>query len=288
MSDSAPHLVTARHTPLALARAITAVQARPIAWCGPIPPWASFYNPLLAWEGTRLSALADIAMMIAGVILWTIIVHLTALLFTEFDPENPNPNLNLTVTLLSGAGWVAVVAVIIRIRRHGLSSLGLTTLKLHLNILWGLVAIPATYGAHLLAIALLLALWPDVMARLNQNAENLTEQLPDLPPAGYLLIMMAVAFYEELVFRGFLMTRLRRLTGTWWVAVPLSSALFALPHIGMQEPAVLLPLFCIACVFGLFTVWRKSLIPAIIGHWAFNSFNIIALHYLQHFQTTTP
>ena len=81
------------------------------------------------------------------------------------------------------------------------------------------------------------------------------------------------------LIRGFLLTRLRRALGRWWPAVLISSILFALPHMETQVAVMTFPLFLIAVTWSLITIWRKSLIPAIIGHILFNFIQLMVVFY---------
>ena len=74
------------------------------------------------------------------------------------------------------------------------------------------------------------------------------------------------------------MTRLRRVLHSWWAAIAVTSLLFALPHMGDQKPVVAIPLFGVGVALSVFTIWRKSLLPAIIGHAVFNTCQIMVLY----------
>lgn len=67
---------------------------------------------------------------------------------------------------------------------------------------------------------------------------------------------------EELLFRGYLL----RILGARYGALGgllVTSALFALAHF---NPAALIPLFALGCVFGLLRLVSGSLVPALAGH----------------------
>ena len=85
---------------------------------------------------------------------------------------------------------------------------------------------------------------------------------------------------EEIVFRGILLSYVRRISRSWTVAIVVSSCVFALPHVFDQEAATCVPLFCVGGVWAIFTLWRRSLVPAIVGHTLFNFPQIIYLLYL--------
>ena len=76
------------------------------------------------------------------------------------------------------------------------------------------------------------------------------------------------------------MTRLRRGLGSWTAAVVLSTTVFTLLHAVDQTPAALMPVAILSVVFSITTIWRRSLVPAIIAHWLFNLANLIGLYYM--------
>ena len=69
-----------------------------------------------------------------------------------------------------------------------------------------------------------------------EKAQAALAMVPRLHPLGYVGVAAMVGIYEEIVFRGFLMTRLRRATGSWFVAVLASTALFTSLHAFDQTP----------------------------------------------------
>ena len=65
------------------------------------------------------------------------------------------------------------------------------------------------------------------------------------------------------------------MTGSWVAAVVLSSALFAAPHAVMQAAAIIIPLFFIAVLWCVVTMWRRSLVPAVVAHFVLNLVNLL-------------
>jgi hypothetical protein len=74
------------------------------------------------------------------------------------------------------------------------------------------------------------------------------------------------AICEELAFRGFILSGLRR-RFTTWKAVFLSSFLFALFHMNVFQFA---PHFILGIVLGLLTVRTASILPAVLFHFTYN------------------
>jgi membrane protease YdiL (CAAX protease family) len=85
------------------------------------------------------------------------------------------------------------------------------------------------------------------------------------------------AFYEEVVFRAFLVTRLRPLLrdSTAWTVV-VSSALFALMH--GYSPRGTVSVFAFSCVMAAVYVRSRSLTRLVLAHWLTNAVSFLAGH----------
>jgi membrane protease YdiL (CAAX protease family) len=91
-----------------------------------------------------------------------------------------------------------------------------------------------------------------------------------VPVALSILFLAAIAAtFEELVFRGYLISRLEEVTGKTWVGVTVASVLFAIGHF-YQGPAGAMG----ALIFGLLAsgayVARRSIWPLTVAHMAVN------------------
>src|SRR5262249_13883014 len=138
-------------------------------------------------------------------------------------------------------------------------------------------------AAALLAVLLLLPLseitlyilqrYPNVMDLLAEH-NPLTAELKSLtkaqaPALGlgkafkYLLVLVALpAISQELAFRGFILTGLRRRFGPW-MAILLSSLLFGLYHFNVFQ---FVPAFVLGLVLGTLAVRNGSILPGMAFH----------------------
>jgi membrane protease YdiL (CAAX protease family) len=144
--------------------------------------------------------------------------------------------------------------------------------------LLGVVAMAASYGLIMVWQVLVWYFWPEFMDDMNENVDRLLALVPKAHPLTFGALALAVGLYEELIFRGFIMPRLRRATQSWVIAVVLSTALFTLPHLLEQTVSALIPITILSVVFSLVTIWRKSVVPAIIGHFLFNWSQFVGLY----------
>lgn len=88
-----------------------------------------------------------------------------------------------------------------------------------------------------------------------------------------MMIMLLVAISEETVFRGYILNNLMQSINKW-VALAISSLLFALFHAGNPgiTPLALLNIFLSGLVLGLNYVYTKNLWFAIMFHFSWNFF----------------
>lgn len=104
----------------------------------------------------------------------------------------------------------------------------------------------------------------DVMSDLEAFGELLkSAPYPWLP---YLLMAALPAVCEELAFRGFILSGLRRVGSKWW-AIGLSAVFFGFAHGVIQQS---LAAATVGMVIGYIAVQTGSLIPCILFHFTYN------------------
>jgi membrane protease YdiL (CAAX protease family) len=81
-----------------------------------------------------------------------------------------------------------------------------------------------------------------------------------------LVFALLPAIIEEIAFRGFILTGLRRRLKPW-SAIVLSSFLFALYHMNVFQ---VLPAFVLGLVLGLLALWSNSIVPGMLFHLLYN------------------
>ncbi len=211
------------------------------------------------------------ALFCSGTILSAIIIAKGA------DPATAlktDPILNLGITLFAWAVLIIVGISLLYAAGTNHRAAGVTLKGFALNLpLGGLVTI-ASFITFLLSIGFMYLIWPEGYEDMKKNPEHILEMIPDMSSGGLLLLMMGVGICEEIVFRGLFMVHFRRITGSWTISILICSTGFALMHISTQEVATCIPLFGVAILWSLVTVWRRSVIPAVIGHALFNFIQI--------------
>ncbi|MGE5297392.1 MAG: lysostaphin resistance A-like protein [Solirubrobacterales bacterium] len=94
------------------------------------------------------------------------------------------------------------------------------------------------------------------------------------------VLVVVVAISEETIFRGYLILRLRTVTGSTAAAVVLSSAIFALGH-GYEGTLGVVTIGVMGLLFSLAYLWRRSLVVPVALHFIQDFIAIIVIHFLQ-------
>jgi len=248
--------------------------ARPLALR---PVAAAVDGELLLLAEGRSAAWVDIGVLLlcavafelfVGGVVGTAVAHLDG--WHDLPEERRQRALIVPVLSLRALVVTMLIAALVRHRGQSRRAVGLGRTGWAADLGLGCLA---TIVAYVLICLWLVGLWmlrAGVFDEMNVNAERLMGMVPRMSPLGFVLLSVLVGGYEELLFRGFLMPRLRRVTGSWAAAVLLSTLLFALLHLGDQEWIAQGPIAILSVVFSVVTIARRSLLPAIVGHALFD------------------
>jgi membrane protease YdiL (CAAX protease family) len=83
--------------------------------------------------------------------------------------------------------------------------------------------------------------------------------------AIWILLSIGAAFAEEITFRGYAISRLKIISGNYWIGVVLSSMAFSLGHLYQGFAGVILT-FVYGLLFAGLYVARRSIFPCIVAH----------------------
>ena len=137
--------------------------------------------------------------------------------------------------------------------------------------------------APLAALVLALTLHPavsllqNIVLRVYPLSEDLVKKLDGLvTTSGNLWVMLLVlavlpAICEELAFRGFILSGLRRM-GHKWTAIVISSLFFGATHAIFQQSLIA---FLVGVVIGFVAVQTGSLLPGVLFHMTHNSLGLL-------------
>jgi membrane protease YdiL (CAAX protease family) len=167
-------------------------------------------------------------------------------------------------------------------------SLGLGPLPLGRAVGWSLLGFLGTYAASLALTLAYVALRGDIRAVASQRV-NWLGRLAELPLEQILPLALFAGLWEEVVFRGVVLGRLRAALSpaddggsrrSDPLAVLLTALLFGLGH-GYQGLLGILQTALAGCVLGGLVVWRRSLWPAVGAHLGIDLFGLLALRLLK-------
>jgi sodium transport system permease protein len=110
---------------------------------------------------------------------------------------------------------------------------------------------------------------PDIQAQLKPFGLLLSDA-----PLGQILLLvcLAPAVCEELAFRGFVLSGLRRI-GHKWTAIVLTAAFFGAVHVVLQQS---IAAFVVGIVLGYVAVKTGSILPAMAYHFTHNALSVLA------------
>ena len=241
---------------------------------GPRPPrvWTVFVAYVVAFIG---------AQVVGGIVLLAAVMiehgqELTSPAnFAAFiQPTLSEPDvlllflLAMQVTLIAtalGAAWLSPTPIARRLR------LGPSTVH------------PAAYPLVVLGAIAIGVLFEFVTMKIplppNKDLQFLTETLQHLTPwqtvAAVLVVGGGPAFGEELLFRGYMQSRLSRRWGRW-AAIPITTVLFGIMHLNLVQGTF-------AAIFGVYLGYLAdksgSIRPSMACHFANNAFQVILARY---------
>lgn len=213
--------------------------------------------PVMRWWRALLEAAAPLVAAVATTIV-------AAPLLFVWQPVDER----WATVLLSSIGGLTAVLVclgLLRLGKQPLGSIGWTIRRWPLDAGIGVVAWIGT-AVMLLALGVIIGvLYPSIREHQEQVAEAMDQTFPKMSLAVTIVFMAFVATWEEIAFRGFLLTRLRAVFNRWWLAIPVGAVMFGLCH-GYEGPMGMAQTTLLGVVMGLLFWWRRSLVPGIVFH----------------------
>jgi membrane protease YdiL (CAAX protease family) len=185
----------------------------------------------------------------------------------------------LIAIVLQAALSLAGLRVLLAWRSQSWAAIGLSP-PTSRDLPRALIVLLSAFGANTILTLSIYAISPETVLAHVEGLRFIASGLTDeVPLAVALALLFLVGFYEELVARGLLLARSRRLFGGYWGPVLFSAALFGLGHfyqgwLGTVQTALL------GVVLAAFTIRWRTLWPAIIAHAAVNMLSIVQLERL--------
>lgn len=190
-------------------------------------------------------------------------------------------------------GTAMLLAMLLYIRRDASwqESLALRSQPFGRTVGWSLLGFLGIYAVNLVLTLTYVAARGDVQAVAAQRLGWLGI-LADLPIGTILPLALFAGFWEETVFRGFFLGRLRAAIPAAQergarlrrdaLATLLTALFFGLGH-GYQGPLGVLQTTLAGVTMGALVLWRQSLWPAIGAHLTVDLFGLLAIQALKTF-----
>jgi len=205
-----------------------------------------------------------------GVFLLLIIPAMVLSLFSFQRGAKPPFALFAVANILQQAGLLCLVLYFGWQNQEPLSDFGWKKENLATEIVVGLALyFPIAYGLVYLQAAL--------KSLGLSTLESVPGYFSPSHAAEYLLatvLFTVVAVAEEGVFRGYLIRRLKNLTGRAHLAVPAAALIFCTGH-GYQQIGGVIATFLLGVVFGAVYLWRGSLVAPIVIHFMQNAVTVL-------------
>jgi len=221
----------------------------------------------------------------AVLILFYILVYGTAVL-VPYAPRGIAAS--MISILLLGTLMLLAVAVCVRRDVSWRGSLALARQRVGAVVGWSLFGFAATYALNVCLTTAYLLSGGGLETQAASRMPWL-QHLAEIPVRGILPLTVFVGFWEETVFRGFLLGRLRAALPAAdtpravllrdAIAVALCGVCFGAGH-GYQGALGVVQTTTAGLVLGAVTVWRGSLWPAIGAHLAIDTFGLLAIKVL--------
>jgi uncharacterized protein len=174
--------------------------------------------------------------------------------------------------LLSLAG----VHLLLTWREQSWSAIGLVRPRA-IDLARGALILLVGFAINAALAGAVVALSPQTLEEHIEGLRSIASGLTaDTPLSAALALLLLVGFYEEIVSRGLLLRRSRRLLGGTWAPALFSAALFALGHF-YQGPYGVLQTALFGLVLAVFTIRWGTLWPAIVAHAAINMLSLVQL-----------
>ncbi len=175
--------------------------------------------------------------------------------------------------LIMGVFSLLLVGLILLIRNQGPSSIGLNRAHIGKVAAGVLAALPCCYAAICstgIAYTIIRTQGGVDPIQIIEEKKQFFDQLPEISLFSSTLFALFVGVHEEVLFRGFVLSRLCALLKSKPAAILASSVLFGGLHLG-QGPAAVFQITALGLVLAVVVTMTRSLWPAILTHALFDA-----------------
>ncbi|QDV89106.1 CAAX amino terminal protease self- immunity [Phycisphaerae bacterium RAS2] len=223
---------------------------------------------------SRRAALADIFAVVALVALYETATILSGLHET-LHVLVPRGGLYVGI-VLNGLFCLGAVSAVLKLRGQSPADLGLTPIAPRRLLGWTAAAVPACYALGAAAvITTLIATGRNILEMADERTVFL-DRMSDINVSWIAPVVLFVGVYEEILFRGFLLPRLRTIFGNDAGAILVSAALFGAAHYPTQGLEGAMQTGAVGLVLAILVTRLRNLWPAILTHAAIDGISLLA------------
>lgn len=192
--------------------------------------------------------------------------------------ENLVPRVFMNGTLV-----LLITTLMVGRDKQPLESLGLSKAPLFTTVGIGLLWVLGAFAVNAVIQVVYLFATGDLMGSARDKA-SWALQLTQIPAVWVVPLALFVGFYEEVIFRGFLLRRFNSVLEGRVIdsrkraalAIALSGLLFGGLH-GYQGVRGIIQTTLLGVLLGVLATWRRSTWPAIVTHFAIDAVSLAAL-----------
>lgn len=186
----------------------------------------------------------------------------------------------LWVSVCIGVMALIAVALVVRVRRQSAAAVGLVRASPWRVLGYASLAIPVCWAALLITVPLFIWIAGRSMEGLIEERAEFFAEVPHLAIWQAAFFSAFVGLHEEVLFRGFILGRLKALFRSNVAAVLISSLVFGLLHF-YQGPIGVVQTTSVGIVFAMVVIRSGSLWPAILAHAAFDTIGLALIPWLE-------
>jgi uncharacterized protein len=129
------------------------------------------------------------------------------------------------------------------------------------------IAVGSWFGALLVIALAAIAMGMDHSGSIDEARKQIGFLAPESSLEVFLWVCLSATagFCEEVLFRGYFQKQFTRLLHNPWIALVVVSILFGLGH-GYEGAQRMVLIALLGLAFGILSMWRKSLRPAMMAH----------------------
>lgn len=180
------------------------------------------------------------------------------------------------------SGLIALVLILFVLHKDGedLSDIGLRFDRFWQEFFYGLgVLVLIMISLIGFAVLLSLVLAPKVLSDVSEENRKLVVMFGHLNPLLIPPLCIFVGVYEEIWFRGFLISRLKGISKNRLFLVAVSSFIFAVAHV-YQSWLNVIVIFMLGVILGYVYIKRGSLLGPIVIHAGFDMISMFTSHII--------